>query len=290
MKIKFHHSICLLFFLVLTSSLVSNPSESYTPKDPYVGDIVEYIWSGEETLADFPKEEIFSEDKPGLPIGKVIAWENREKGILLKIRFYEPGDHTIPVIWNSSKGLVYSNVTIKVRSNLIGNEEDLEDIESPEVFSKYLFYKIVIYALLIGGGIYIAFILFLAYRNRSPIVDAIWEKEEKPKLSFQKMIRLQNYLKSGTIYEKELAFLFTSFTKSILSEKFSQDLEQKTDADFLSFAYERTHVSMEEIRELRILFQKAKYTDSTSQLSREEALALILTWDKKLKLGVDYGN
>lgn len=289
MKLKIF-SFFLVLFLCFTNTILSDPSESYVPNEPYVGDIIEYNWSGDEALADFPKEDIFSEDKPGLPIGKVISWEKKEKGIVLKIRFYEPGEHTIPVIWDSSKGLVYSNLTIKVRSNLVGNEEDLEDIESPEVFSKYLYYKIVLYLFLISGGLYIAFILFLAYKNRNPIVDAIWEKEAEPKQSFQKLIRLQNYLKSEPIFEKELAFLFTSFSKSMLSEKFSEDLDQKTDADFLAFTYERTHVTMEEIRELRILFQKAKYTDSKSQLSREEALAQIVDWDKKLKLGVDYGN
>lgn len=118
--------------------LFPSPEETVNPNEIFVGDKVVYeitFRSPLPTTLSYPEGEIYNEASPDLPAYKILSAEKRNNSLQLTIRFYEPGDYTLPVTWEENGETIRVQRIIKVKSQLTGDEKDLEDIEPPISFS-----------------------------------------------------------------------------------------------------------------------------------------------------------
>ncbi|MCW7492716.1 BatD family protein [Leptospira sp. 2 VSF19] len=266
-----------LFFLT-TISIYALPKESVTENDIYVGDTVHYqieLTDSDEHSLDATEGEVYDDDT--VPSFKIFNIVKEKSKLKTSIIFYKPGDYTIPVTWKKNDEPMKSTLTLKVKSQLLGNETDIEDIEPPINFSGPYFFRLFIILLITAINIYLLYALYIYWKSKPKVVDALWEKQPTLEEKTKRLHNLETYLQTNKISEKKLAFKISEYLKEAFSKKLGQNLLGKTDSEFLAELFDRTHINDSILRELRIYFRKTKYDENIAEISKEQAVAI---WEK----------
>jgi len=181
--------IYLFVFFLFLSNLYGKPNESFTPNNPFVGDLIEYNIEFQEKLPDtitYPEGE-FIEEGEELARFKVLEVIKENNSLKLKIRFYASGEFILPIEWEEGQSLNHSELKIKISSVLTGNEEDIEPIENPILFSGKYWHRLLLAILIFVSLCYLIYSLFLIWKRQNKIVNANWEKIPEPEIRTKKL-------------------------------------------------------------------------------------------------------
>lgn len=267
-----------IIYFLSSIAIFALPNESVLENDIYVGDTIHYqieLTEPHESNLDVTEGDIYYDDTiPSFKIFNVIKEKSKLKTSII---FFKPGDYTIPVTWTTKDDPMKSTLTIKVKSQLLGNETDFEDIEPPINFSGPYFFRLLIVILITSINIYLLYALYLYWKSKPKVVDALWEKQPVLEEKTKRLHNLETYLQSDKISEKKLAFKISEYLKEAFSKKLGQNLLGKTDSEFLAELFDRTHIEDSILRELRIYFRNTKYDDNLTEISKEKAAAI---WEK----------
>ncbi|TGL09326.1 hypothetical protein EHQ43_00140 [Leptospira bouyouniensis] len=262
----------VILFLTLNTFLFASPKETIPKEKIYVGDLIQYDieWEGSEITDVNLSEGKFYENNtlPSFEIQSIIKEQNK---ITASIIFFTPGDFFLPTSWKEQGIETHSKLKISVLSNLTGNETEIEDIDPPILFSGPYLFRLIGLILFTCFNLYLIYALYLYWKSKPKIIDAIWEKNPKLLESTKRLHNLEQYLQSETITEKELTFRISEYLKEIYSEKLEENLLGLTDSEFLAVLYDKTHIPDRTIRELRLYFRSLKYDRNTKILSKEDA-------------------
>jgi len=275
----------------IPSLTAKEAKESFSPSVAYVGDLVEYVWEGEEPEGvEIPSGYLFSETSPGLPIGKILSSERRENAWVCKIRFYESGEHNLPISWIESGERKFSQAKIQIKSQLLGDETDIQEADPPLAFSGFRLWLLGFYVVLLLALVWAGFKAYEVWEKRDKIYDADWRKEPEVDEVHLRFLHLQDYLLEPELDERELCYRFTAFTKAELGKKYGVNLLSRTDGFALDFSFSRLPVARERLLELQTLLLSKKYGQEGRRITTAEAKALLEEWDALLQLGKSYGR
>lgn len=264
--------------LVLSTSLFAKPKETVSETDVYVGDTIHYqieLTEINESNLDMEEGEIYEDDT--MPSYKVFDLVKEKTKIKASIVFYKPGTYFLPVSWDQNGERLKSTETINVKSQLLGNEIDIEDIEPPIYFSGPFFLRLLVILIITAINIYLLYALYIYWKSKPKVMDAIWGKQPILEETTKRLHSIESYFKSEIIYEKELAFKISEYLKEAYSKKLNKDLLGKTDSEFLAELFDRTHIDESILRETRVYFRNTKYNDNHTELTKESANSL---WEK----------
>ncbi|EOQ94898.1 hypothetical protein LEP1GSC195_0701 [Leptospira wolbachii serovar Codice str. CDC] len=246
--------------------------------DIYVGDTIHYqieLTEPDESNLDLPEGDIYEDDTiPSYKIFGIIKEKTKLKASLI---FFKPGNYTIPISWQKNNEQNKSSYTIKVKSQLLGSETDIEDIEPPINFSGPYFFRLSIILLITTINIYLLYAIYIYWKSKPKVMDAIWEKQPVLEETTKRLHNIETYLQSELISEKELAFKISEYLKEVYSQKLERNLRGKTDSEFLAELFDRTHIDDSILREIRIYFRRTKYDENQNELSKKDAYSL---WEK----------
>ncbi|GBF44246.1 hypothetical protein LPTSP2_35490 [Leptospira ellinghausenii] len=263
--------VYIFIFSAFLFSIFPAPKETLPTGELFVGDTIQYTIEWENNVTDVSLEEgKFFEDHT-LPTFEIQTVKKEKNKIIASVIFFVPGDYFLPVKWKEDGIETDSKLKISVLSNLSGNETEIEDIEPPILFSgPYAFRLIGLIAFTILN-FYLLYALYLYWKSKPKIIDAIWEKPPKLLESTRRLHHLEQYLNSETIDEKELTFRISNYLKEVYSEKFEENLLGTTDSEFLAILHDKTHIPDSSIRDLRLYFRDLKYNQNTNSISNEDA-------------------
>ncbi|TGM45571.1 LB_053 family protein [Leptospira vanthielii] len=268
----------IAIFLISCVSVFAQPKEIVLETDIYVGDTIHYqieLTEPDESNLDLLEGDIYEDDT--MPSYKIFNIAKEETKLKASIIFFKPGSYVIPVSWIKNKELIKSTNTIKVKSQLLGSETDIEDIEPPMNFSGPYFFRLFIILLITAINVYLLYAIYIYWKSKPKVMDAIWEKQPVLEETTKRLHNIQTYLQSELISEKELAFKISEYLKEVYSQKLERDLRGKTDSEFLAELFDRTHIEDSILRELRIYFRKTKYDYNQTELNKEDANSI---WEK----------
>lgn len=268
----------ILLILVSSVSLLASPKETILEEDIYVGDTIHYqIESTDKSDSNLQMEEgeIYEDDT--MPSFRIFNLKKENTKISASILFFRPGDYILPVFWEENGEQKKSTKAIKVKSQLLGTETDIEDIEPPINFSGPYLFRLSIILLITGINLYLLYALYLYWKSKPKIVDALWEKQPTLEETTKRLHTIEIYLESDLIYEKELLFKISEYLKEVYSKRLNKNLLGKTDSEFLAELFDRTHIDESILRNLRIYFRKTKYDNNHTKLQRIEAIDI---WEK----------
>ncbi|TGK83053.1 hypothetical protein EHQ24_07005 [Leptospira noumeaensis] len=268
----------IILFLVISIPIFGTPKETVLETDIYVGDTVHYqIELSESTEVDLNIEEgeIYEDDTmPSYKISNVIKKESKLEATVI---FFKPGSFVLPVSWIQNNINQRSSLSIKVKSQLLGSETDIEDIEPPLVFSGPYFFRLLIILIITAINLYLLYALYLYWRSKPKVVDAFWEKRPVFEETTKRLHLIETYLESEVIFEKELAFKISEYLKEVYSKKLETNFLGKTDSEFLVDLSNRTHIENSTLRDLRIYFRKTKYDENHTVLDKQSGRSI---WEK----------
>ncbi|PJZ83331.1 LB_053 family protein [Leptospira harrisiae] len=268
----------ILLILVSSVSLLASPKETILEEDIYVGDTIHYqIESTDKSDSNLQMEEgeIYEDDT--MPSFRIFNLKKENTKISAFILFFKPGDYILPVFWEENGEQKKSTKVIKVKSQLLGTETDIDDIEPPINFSGPYLFRLSIILLITAINLYLLYALYLYWKSKPKIVDALWEKQPTLEETTKRLHTIEIYLESDLIYEKELAFKISEYLKEVYSKRLNKNLLGKTDSEFLVELFDRTHIDESILRNLRIYFRKTKYDHNHTKLQRIEAIDI---WEK----------
>jgi hypothetical protein len=261
-------------------------NESVSSKEISVADTFEYKITFDSKLPEtlsYPSGD-FVEEGEELPLFKVLKAEKHSDSLILTLRFYSPGEFTLPIEWLVGKTPVRSELKIKINSQLTGEETDIEANEAPINFSGYFLHRLLFAICLFAIVTYFLYALFLMWKKQKRIVDTNWEKIPEIESRLKKLYQIEEFLNQEHIPYKDFCFLFSSYCKEEYSYRLKTDLLSYTDSEFLAYLYDHSGLEESILREIRSIFRKVKYSDIAENLSRDEASSLWLNWKDKLKL------
>lgn len=268
----------ILIFLFSSVSLFAVPKEVVLESDIYVGDTVHYqveITGTNESNLDLQEGEFYEDDN--LPSYKIFGIAKEESKIKASLLFFKPGDYILPVTWEENGEKKESTFLIKVKSQLLGIENDIEDIEPPLQFSGPYFFRLFIILLITAINVYLLYALYIYWKSKPKVMDALWEKQPVLEETTKRLHTIETYLQSEPICEKDLAFKISEYLKEVYSQKLERNLLGKTDSEFLAELSDRTHIEDSLLRELRIYFRNTKYDDNQTEITKERANSI---WEK----------
>lgn len=265
----------VIFILVFISSIGASPKETLKQEQIYVGDTVLYSieWENDNTSDVSLSEGKFYEDN-SLPSFEILSVKKEENRINASVIFFTTGEFFLPTTWKENGLETHSKLKITVLSNLTGQETEIEDIDPPIVFSGPFALRLIGLILFTCFNLYILYALYLYWKSKPKIVDALWEKNPKLPESTKRLHHLETYLNSDEISEKELIFKVSEYLKEVYSEQFKENLLGCTDSEFLAILHDKTHIPDGKIRDLRLYFRTLKYTKNKHIISKEDALTI----------------
>ncbi|WP_411821384.1 LB_053 family protein [Leptospira sp. 'Mane'] len=279
--------LIFLIFVLLPGFLYASAKETINPEEIYVGDKVDYEIEFDSGIPDnlsIPEGEVYVETSPDLPAFKILSIEKKQNKIHLTIRFYEAGDYTLPIAWEENNKTIYAEKIIKVKSQLTGEEKELQDIEPPVTFSGSSFLRLSLFFLFLFAIGYLIYVFYLYRKKNKKIVDATWEKIPSLENRFAKLYLIEGMLRSETVNIKDLVYQISSYCKEEYSHRLSFYLLSFTDEEFLTYLYDRSSLTDQRLREIRSFFRESKYTDKNGILTGEDANRLWIEWKEKLGL------
>ncbi|MCW7463860.1 LB_053 family protein [Leptospira limi] len=263
--------VYIFIFSAFLFSIFPAPKERIPSGDLYVGDTIEYTIEWENNVSDVSLEVgKFYEDHT-LPTFEIRTVKKDKNKITASVIFFVPGDFFLPVNWKEDGIETNSKLKISVLSNLTGNETEIEDIEPPIQFSGPYALRLIGLIAFTILNLYLLYALYLYWKSKPKIIDAIWEKPPKLLESTKRLHLLEQYLNSETIDEKELTFRISNYLKEVYSEKFEENLLGTTDSEFLAILHDKTHIPDSSIRDLRLYFRDLKYNQNSNTISNEDA-------------------
>ncbi len=268
----------IVIILLSSVSLFAKPKETVLETDVYVGDTIHYqieFTESDESNLDLEEGEIYEDDT--IPSYKVFDVVKEKTKLKASIVFYKPGTFILPISWEQNGERIKSSEAIKVKSQLLGNETDIEDIEPPINFSGPYLFRLLFIIIITAINIYLLYALYIYWRSKPKIMDAIWEKRPVLEETTKRLHSIELYLQSETISEKELAFKISEYLKEVYSKRLDKDILGKTDSEFLAELFDRTHIDDSVLRNTRIYFRNTKYDDNHTELKKESATSL---WEK----------
>ncbi|EKJ85827.1 hypothetical protein LEP1GSC017_0251 [Leptospira meyeri serovar Hardjo str. Went 5] len=275
----------ILLILISTFPLFSNPKETILEDDIYVGDTVHYqIELTQGIESDLQMEEGEFYEDATLPSFKIFNIKKDHLKLSALILFYKPGEFVLPLSWEENGERKNSTKRIKVKSQLLGSETDIEDSDPPISFSGPYFFRLFLVLLITSINIYLLYALYLYWKSKPKVVDALWEKQPVLEETTKRLHFLETYLESDAIYEKELAFKISEYTKEVYSKRLEKNLLGKTDSEFLAELFDRTHIDDSILRNLRIYFRNAKYDNNQTKLEKTVAVSIWVKIKKDMEL------
>lgn len=268
----------LIIFFLTSIPIFAHPKEFILENDIYVGDTVHYqieLTEEDEHNLEVIDGDFYEDDT--MPSFKIFNTTKENSKLKTSIIFYKPGNFRVPVSWTKNNDPKKSELNIVVKSQLLGNEPDIEDIEPPIAFSGSYFFRLFIILLITGVNVYLLYALYIYWKSKQKIVDAIWEKQPVFEEKTRRLHNIETYLQSDQILEKILAFKISEYMKETYSQKLGQNLLGRTDSEFLAQLFDKTHIKDSILRELRIYFRKTKYDNNLTEISKEKALTI---WEK----------
>ncbi|MBM9547508.1 hypothetical protein JWG40_10815 [Leptospira sp. 201903074] len=268
----------IVIILLSSVSLYAKPKEIVFETNVYVGDTIHYqieFTESDESNLDLAEGEIYEDDTmPSYKIFDVVKEKTKLKACII---FYKPGNFILPVSWDQNGERIQSRETIKVKSQLLGYETDIEDIEPPINFSGPYFFRLLLILAFTAINIYLLYALYIYWKSKPKVMDAIWERQPILEETTKRLHSIELYLGSERIYEKELAFKISEYLKTVYSKKLDKDLLGKTDSEFLAELFDRTHIDDSVLRETRIYFRNTKYSANHIEIKKESAQSI---WEK----------
>ncbi|XDD48448.1 hypothetical protein AB3N60_17765 [Leptospira sp. WS39.C2] len=262
----------IILFFGISLPLLSTPIEKITEGEIYVGDSIQYSieWQEGEITDVILEEGRFYEDnsRPTYEIQTISKDKNKTIALIL---FFVAGDFYLPVSWKENGIETNSKFKINVKSQLSGQETEIEDINPPILFSGPFALRLIGLIAFTLVNVYLLYALYLYWKSKPKIVDAVWEKNPKLLESAKRLYQLEQYLQSETITEKELTFKISEYLKEVFSEKFQENLLGCTDTEFLTILHDKTHIPDSSIRQLRLYFRDLKYNQNQQTVSKADA-------------------
>ncbi|TGL88309.1 hypothetical protein EHQ68_10835 [Leptospira congkakensis] len=268
----------IAIFLLCSGSIFAAPKEIVLESDIYVGDTVHYqieLFDTNDSELSIEEGEIYEDDT--MPSYKIFNVNKKPSKLEASIIFYKPGTYILPVSWDQNGTNFRSSLSIKVKSQLLGSETDIEDIEPPIVFSGPYFFRLFIVLLITAINLYLVYALYLYWRKKPKVMDAFWEKQPTLDETTKRLHIVEKYLESDSIHEKELMFKISEYLKEVYSKRLDENLLGKTDSEFFVDLSNRTHIENSALRELRIHFRNIKYNENNTNLNKESARVI---WEK----------
>ncbi|MDF3820318.1 hypothetical protein P3G55_10425 [Leptospira sp. 96542] len=273
----------LFIFLIFIFSIFGEETENITESEIYVGDIIHYTLTKAETI-EFETTEgevYFDETSPSLRIYDITEINNT---ISLKIIFFKPGNYTLPISWTKNGKPKNSKLNIIVKSQLAETDSEIEDVESPIVFSGPYLLRLISLILFIILNLYFLYAIFLYIKRKQRVVDAIWQPQQSIPPNIIKKKKIETILQGESIPQKEFIYLISEFLKEELGDRFNIKTKSLTDSEFLSAIYDRSHIDNDILRELRLLFRTSKYEKKDNLLTNEEANEIWRSIQENLKV------
>ncbi|TGL41575.1 LB_053 family protein [Leptospira perdikensis] len=265
-------------FLLSSASAFALPKEMVLESDIYVGDTVHYqieLTDTNESNLDLPEGDIYEDDT--IPSYKIFNIKKEKSKLKASILFFKPGDYVIPITWDRENEKTKSTLSIKVKSQLLGFENDIEDIEPPIEFSGPYFFRLFIIILITAINIYLLYALYIYWKSKPKVIDALWEKQPTLEETTKRLRAIETYLQSEPIHEKELVFKISEYLKEVYSQKLKRTLLGKTDSEFLAELFDRTHIEDSVLRDLRLYFKNTKYDNNRTEINKDRANSI---WEK----------
>lgn len=252
--------------------------ETIQEEEIFVGDTVHYqIELSESIESDLQMEEgDFYEDST-MPSFKIFNIKKENSKLSATILFYKPGNFILPISWKENGEEKKSTKSIKVKSQLLGSETDIEDSEPPVNFSGPYLFRFLLVLLITVINLYLLYALYLYWKSKPKVVDALWEKQPVLEETTKRLHVIETYIESESIYEKELAFKISEYAKEVYSKRLEKNLLGNTDSEFLAELFDKTHIDESILRKLRVYFRNTKYDNNQTKLKKEEALSV---WEK----------
>ncbi|EOQ87027.1 hypothetical protein LEP1GSC202_0149 [Leptospira yanagawae serovar Saopaulo str. Sao Paulo = ATCC 700523] len=268
----------ILVYSLFCFALFASPKESITNDRIFVGDKVQYEISWDKnTVTDviLDSGELYEDES--LPVLEILSVEKNETKLTATVIFFMAGEFYLPTVWKENGKEFKSKLKIVVSSNLTGQESDIEDLDPPLVFSGPYLFRLFGLIIFFCINLYVLYALYLYWKSKPKVVNAIWEKNPTLPESTKRLRSLEQYLQSDSIFEKELTFKISEYLKEVYSEKLNENLLGQTDSAFLSTIHDKTHIPDALIREIRMYFRELKYNQSDVILSKEKANEI---WNK----------
>lgn len=271
------------FIFVSIGNLASEPIESITPNEAYVGDQLIYKISMKEVSSISIPEGEFSLGNE-LPSYKIYDKKEEDRFSTAKIIFYKPGNYTLPITWKYMGKTETSKLSINIKSRLNGSESEPEDIEPPFAIKGPILLRLMLLLIFVFFNFYILYALYLYFKNKTKVVDAYWSSipilsdEEKSELI------LKNLFEQEEITLKDFSFAVSEVLKRHYSNLLNMRLFHLTDTELFLEIQNRTHLNQSDLQEIRDNLIKGKFTESTLTMTRSDAKSLWLNLKDKLNL------
>jgi hypothetical protein len=279
-------TIALLIAFINVIPILGEPKETVSQKEIFVGDVFEFTILFEEKLPEsiiYPTGD-FIEEGEELPLFKVLSSAKKENSLVLRLRFYVPGEFIIPIEWNENSQTIKSKLKININSQLSGKETDIESNDPPFTFNGFYYHRLAFAILIFLILSYLLYASYIYWKKQNKIVNAVWEKIPELDQRTKKLILLEEFLNQDHIDYKDFCFIFSSYCKEDYSFRLNTNLLHLTDSNFLAYLYDHSGLEEPILREMRSIFRKAKYSEFSKQLTQEEAQFLWNDWKSKLKL------
>lgn len=262
----------ILLQIFFCFALIASPKESLSLDQIYVGDMVQYEIRWEEpSVTDVILEPGELYEDQSLPVLEILSVEKLDHKMTATVIFFMAGEFYLPTEWKENGKEFKSTLKITVSSHLTGMESEIEDVDPPILFSGPYLFRLIGLILFTCINLYILYALYLYWKSKPKVVDALWEKNPTLPESTKRLQNIEQYLQSEIIFEKELIFKISEYLKEIYSEKLNQNLLGNTDSEFLATIHDKTHIPDSFIREIRMYFREMKYNQNEVILSKEKA-------------------
>lgn len=314
------------FYLVLLSLLTTtftqplfserDATEKIDPTEGYVYDVLDYqLTLPSDRIVHLPELGDYQPQGSDLPIAEILSireipsQDHSHKTIHMRLRFFVPGDFSLPVSWESPRTpepgvraetkddsktktetktegdpdseIQNSQIPVKVLSRLDSPQEEEADSLPPIYFGQILYGRILI--LLLGGLGLVSGIYYARHYWTSRPRDAI-VLEPPPPVPQGEILsaRFRALLQHDPISKKEFAYLLSLYLKDRCEEKFGFRTGSYTDSQLLEKIYQSTPIGSHDIRSAKVFFLYSKYKPHSDTISRDEATQLLELWKRNL--------
>lgn len=266
----------IAIFLIQYASFAD--SENWDKNTATVGEPVVFKWEGKGEL-EVTIGHFYNEEESDIPLGEVVEIKNQTHNSgEAKIVYFAAGEHKAPLQWIQNGKRVYPESIIKIESSLLGNETELLPESPPQLISSFRYWLLGFYILLVLGALYSLVWLYGKWERREKVIDANWAPIQTLDSLILKENHFFQFLNQESISFKALAFRYSELAKLKISKMIGNDLEARTDNEFLVFVFDRTKGRVEEFRELRLEWQELKYKDTDRYLDPIQAKLIVSKW------------
>lgn len=279
------YTFIIFGLLFIISPIQSEVKEKWLKDTVEVGQeaifTLEFATNEIENLSIPEKGHLFKE-KEDIPYSEIIDIVQTSTSLVIKIVYFEAGEHELKVQWKEKNQKKSSSAKLKVTS-VLNQEKEIVDIEPPIEFSgNYLLRAILIFGGLFLGLIGVSFLAYLLHKKKPSIKDAIVQTYHTAESLNDFQRKLESILKQEFINHKDFIFILSGYIKEMIGLRLGYDAQYMNQDETNEILKSKYKFSDLELLDIKNYFNSIKYMPNDELISRQKAVEVLSYWTKKL--------